>query len=364
MRHLYFKLHLCLMLLFSFNLVIAQNGAVIDFNKNEHDFGRFPEKKGPVSTIFTFTNKGKTPLVINQVIASCGCTSPEWTKSPVEPGKSGELKVTYNPAGRPGTFVKTITVLSNASNNRLELRIKGEVETPEILRAVQYPVIMGSIRLDKRSIQVGEINSSARFDGKLMIFNPTDKPLNIKFAGVPRHIKLTTSQNPLQPEQTGEILVSYDPSAIKDWGVRKDDFYILYNNETRMTSDRRITVSAIIKEDFSKLTQSQKENAPKIEVSDIKADFGSVSPGQKISKEIKIKNTGKSILHIRKITCGNPAIKPSINRMSIPAGSEATLNIQLDAASLRRAIAENMVVITNDPSRSSLPIRITATPNR
>lgn len=352
------------MLLLSFSFVSAQNGAEIDFNKYEHDFGRFPEKNGPVSTVFTFTNKGNTPLVVNQVIASCGCTSPEWTKAPVEPGKSGELKVTYNPAGRPGTFVKTITVLSNASNNRIELRIKGEVETPELLRAVQYPVIMGNIRLDKRSIQVGEINSSARFDGKILVFNPTNKALNLKFTGVPRHIKITAPQMPLQANQTGEILISYDASAIKDWGVRKDDFYILYDNETRMTSDRRITVSAIIKEDFSKLSQNQKENAPKVEASEPKVDFGSVSAGQKVSKEIKIKNTGKAILHIRKITCGNSAIKPSINRMSIPAGGEATLNINLDAASLRKPIAENLVIITNDPSKSSLPIRITATPNR
>lgn len=364
MRHSHFKLHLCLILLLSFSFISAQSGAEIDFNKYEYDFGRFPEKNGPVSTSFTFTNKGKTPLVINQVIASCGCTSPDWTKSPIEPGKTGELKITYNPAGRPGTFVKTITVLSNATNNRIELRIKGEVETPELLRAVQYPVIMGNIRLDKRNIQIGEINSSARFDTKLVAFNPTEKPLDIKFAGVPRHIKISAPQAPIQPGQTAEILLSYNPSAIKDWGIRKDDFYILYNNETRMTSDRRIIVNAIIKEDFSKLTQSQKDNAPKIEASDIKADFGPTSYGEKRSKEIKIKNTGKSTLHIRKITCASSVIKPSINRMSIPAGGEATLNIQLDATTLKKAVTENLVVITNDPSKSLLSIRITATPNR
>lgn len=351
------------MLLFSFNMMVAQSQAEIEFNKYEHDFGRFPEKNGPVSAIFTFTNKGKTPLVINQVVASCGCTTPEWTKSPVEAGKSGEIKVTYNPAGRPGAFVKTITVLSNAADNRSELRIKGEVETSELLRAVQFPVIMGNIRLDKRSIQVGEINSSARYDGKIQVFNPSDKPLNLKLMGVPRHIRLTT-QSPVQPGQTAEILFSYDASAIKDWGVRKDDFFILYDNESRMTSDRKITVTAIIKEDFTKLSSAQRENAPKIESSENKIDFGAVSPNQKISKEVKIKNTGKSILHIRKITCGHSAVKPSINRMSIPAGSEATLTILLDAATVKRAIAENLVIITNDPTKPSLPVRITATPNR
>jgi hypothetical protein len=66
-------------------------------------------------------------LVINRVQASCGCTTPTWTKEPIEPGKSGSIVVTYNPLGRPGIFVKTITVYSNATDEQTVLIIKGDV---------------------------------------------------------------------------------------------------------------------------------------------------------------------------------------------------------------------------------------------
>ncbi|MGL5787362.1 MAG: DUF1573 domain-containing protein [Bacteroidales bacterium] len=342
----------------------AQDKTGIEYNSTEYNFGKISEKKGPVSATFTFTNNGKTPLVINQVIASCGCTTPEWTKSPVEPGKSGEIKVTFNPAGRPGTFVKTITVISNAEKNRTELRIRGDVETSEIILAVQYPVIMGNIRLNKRSIQIGEISSSAARNTQLEVINTSSKPVTLKFAGLPRHISAECSKAVIAPQETADIRISYNASAVKDWGARKDDFYILYGDETRLTSDRRVLVNAIIKEDFSKLTLSQLENAPKAALSEAKVDFGAVRQGQKLSKEIKIKNTGKSVLHIRKITSNNQAFKPSVNRMSIPAGSEAVLTIQLEGNSLKRPAAENLIILTNDPNNHSLPVRITANPDR
>lgn len=345
-------------------LLLAQGGADIEFNKTEFDFGRIAEKQGLVSTVFTFTNKGNSPLVINQVVASCGCTTPEWTKTPVEPGKSGEIKVTFNPSGRPGTFVKTITVMSNAAKSRSELRIRGDVETSEIVLAVQYPVIMGNVRLNKRSVQIGEIYSSAGKNDQLEVINMSSKPVTLKFAGVPRHISVECSKPVIKSQETADIRISYNASAIKDWGARKDDFYLLYGDENRMTSDRRIIVSAVIKEDFSKLTPAQRANAPKVEVSENKIDFGPVTSGQRITKEIKIKNTGKSVLHIRKITNGNQALKPSVNRMSIPAGGEATLSVTLEGSHSKRPVAENLIILTNDPDKYSLPVRITATPNR
>jgi hypothetical protein len=66
-------------------------------------------------------------LVVNRVQASCGCTTPVWTKEPIEYGKKGEVTVTYNTTGRPGAFTKTITVYSNDTVNQAILIIRGEV---------------------------------------------------------------------------------------------------------------------------------------------------------------------------------------------------------------------------------------------
>lgn len=110
-----------------FTMVAMSQKPVISFGVKEHDFGKINEKDGSVTYKFDFTNKGKAPLVVSKVQASCGCTTPAWSKEPIEAGKKGAITVTYNTLGRPGVFTKTITVYSNDSIAQVVLIIKGEV---------------------------------------------------------------------------------------------------------------------------------------------------------------------------------------------------------------------------------------------
>ena len=102
--------------------------AVISAQETSFDFGSIKEADGKVSHTFKIDNTGDGPLVITRVIASCGCTTPEWTKEPIASGKSGDVKITYNPANRPGAFVKTISIYSNGKKGSFILTIKGKVE--------------------------------------------------------------------------------------------------------------------------------------------------------------------------------------------------------------------------------------------
>lgn len=95
------------------------------FENLEHDFGNI--KEGPeYSCEFVFKNIGIEPLIIQNCQGSCGCTLPEWSRDPVLPGNSGKIKVRFTSNGRPGSFHKTITVISNAGTKVLS--IKGYVE--------------------------------------------------------------------------------------------------------------------------------------------------------------------------------------------------------------------------------------------
>ena len=99
------------------------------FEVRSHDFGTIMEAKGPVSCTFEFTNTGDKPLVINQAVASCGCTVPEYTKEPVQPGQKGTIKVTYNGTGKfPGHFKKSITIRTNGKVEMTRLYIEGTME--------------------------------------------------------------------------------------------------------------------------------------------------------------------------------------------------------------------------------------------
>ena len=115
-------------ILLAAGLASAQKKAVISAEETSFDFGTIKEANGNVSHTFQIKNIGDSPLVLTRVIASCGCTTPEWTKEPIEPGTTGDVTITYNPQNRPGPFVKTISVYSNGKTGSFILTIRGEVE--------------------------------------------------------------------------------------------------------------------------------------------------------------------------------------------------------------------------------------------
>lgn len=102
----------------------------MEFKKTEHNFGTIKEEIGAVTTQFEFTNTGTSPLIIRRVLASCGCTTPEYNRKPVLPGKKGTISAKYSTVARPGTFSKTIRVYTNVPDTVYTLRIKGKV-TPK-----------------------------------------------------------------------------------------------------------------------------------------------------------------------------------------------------------------------------------------
>jgi hypothetical protein len=105
--------------------VTSEKKDSIIFNKLEHDYGTI-ERGSDGNCEFIFTNKGQSPLILNNVRASCGCTIPQWPREPIPPGEQGVIKVQYN-TRIPGAFNKSVIVNSNAANNSVRLTIKGKV---------------------------------------------------------------------------------------------------------------------------------------------------------------------------------------------------------------------------------------------
>ena len=101
-------------------------GPQIVFDDESHNFGTIKEGIIAIYT-FRFTNTGDQPLVLKDVRPSCGCTTPDWSKEPVQPGKTGQIIVKFNSAGRPGKFNKSITVTSNIPDATKILFISGTV---------------------------------------------------------------------------------------------------------------------------------------------------------------------------------------------------------------------------------------------
>lgn len=125
MKTFFAVLFLTLAALTQVNAQTADSTLMIKFVSTVHDYGTI-EQGSDGSCNFVFTNMGKTPLVLSNVRASCGCTVPTWPREPILPGKEGSIKVVYN-TNLVGSFNKSISVNSNAKNNEVILNIKGTV---------------------------------------------------------------------------------------------------------------------------------------------------------------------------------------------------------------------------------------------
>ena len=109
-------------LILSANMAWSQGSAKIASEQLVFNFGTIAESDGMASHVFKVKNEGDAPLVITRITASCGCTRPEWSKEPIAPGQTADVKITYNPKGRPGPFYKTISIYSNGKKGSFNLR--------------------------------------------------------------------------------------------------------------------------------------------------------------------------------------------------------------------------------------------------
>lgn len=103
---------------------------VITFEKESHDFGKITQGE-KVSYAFKFKNTGGSDLVISTAYGSCGCTVPNYPKTPVAPGAEGLIDVVFNSEGKAGKVQKTVTIVANAVPNSKVITISTEIVVPE-----------------------------------------------------------------------------------------------------------------------------------------------------------------------------------------------------------------------------------------
>lgn len=122
------KRMLFLLTVLAVGLSAAASGPEAVFEETAHDFGTIKATGGPVSCEYKVTNTGTEPLIIISVTnGGCGCTTPSFPKEPIAPGKTGTIKITFNPVGRRGEFNRQVKVRTNAASKRESLRFNGVI---------------------------------------------------------------------------------------------------------------------------------------------------------------------------------------------------------------------------------------------
>ncbi len=123
------RLFICIILsLLTASVFAANPKPEISFEQTKFDFGTIKANEGSVTATYKFTNTGDAPLIIiNVTNGGCGCTTPSYTKEPIAPGMTGEIKIHFNPTGRRGEFNREVKVKTNVSSKREKLFFCGAI---------------------------------------------------------------------------------------------------------------------------------------------------------------------------------------------------------------------------------------------
>jgi len=349
------KKYSLLFVCFALSFVAMSQKAVISFQEKTHDFGRIREEDGKVTHVFEFINKGTGPLVVNRVQASCGCTTPTWTKEPIEPGKKGSVTVTYNPLGRPNLFTKSITVYSNASDEQVVITIHGDVIAKQSAENSAYPVNIGGLALKAKVVQMNNVDKGKSQSRVLEVQNTTKGDLKLSLENLPNYLTASILPETLKPNENGKITFTFNSKNCNQWGPVTDDVYLHLNGAKQFSDDSKILVVSNVVEDFSKLTLDQKRKAPILEIPVRAINLGAINAGRKSTGKYKISNKGQSSLEIRRIINNNRELAVKVSKNAIPGGKSSDIIVRLDSKNLAVGdYKKSLTLQTNDPENSFL----------
>lgn len=231
-------------LLGSFGL-IAQS--IIEFQKETHDFGTFDE--GKVATYdFVFKNKGKSPLILQSVEPSCGCTTPNYTREPIPPGKTGKITVSYNSQGRPNVFHKSITVRTNSDEPVKVLYIKGFVNPKN-----PSPASQAILSLDRTEAQIGNLQLGQTALQKFTITNTGSGDLTITNVRSNCNCVTNNGLRTLKPNESYVLELRYTPRQKGNI----DEEVMIYSNDGKVPMHKILLKANVIE------ASPMKENAVK-----------------------------------------------------------------------------------------------------
>jgi hypothetical protein len=324
----------------------------IKFDKTVHDFGNVPEEGGPVTYSFEFTNTGNAPLIIQEVAASCGCTTPGWSEAPVAPGGRGFVKATFTPSGA-APFDKSLTVTSTGTPNVVTLRIRGMVVAKTLTPEEMFPVAYGALRLRSGLLPMARIMQGRAKKDSLEFLYIGAAPLSLSFKNVPPQIKLEKT------ETGGKTFIrcTYNSAGGKaqEWGSVKYPVTVVVNGKDA----GKLTIAATIVQDFSKLAAADYQTIPIATVGNPTVSFRELKKGASYTAEYTLTNTGKSELVIYKAESEYANIKIT-SPATVKPGEKATVKLELTTKN--EAPGEKLYsaqLVTNAPNQALLSLMLT-----
>ena len=328
----------------------AQEPPVSDlvFDKLVHNFGDFLLSDGKKTCTFTYTNKGSKPIVIQAIVASCGCTEPKWDKAPVMPGKSGTVTVTFLNDQGAYPFEKTMAVYSTATDQPITLKIRGVVHEKAKSIPELFPIAFGSFRLRAAQYHLGQIAQGEAKTDSAQVVNNGKSAMEIGFTKISKGLIIKASPQKLKPGEKGYICYTVDTRLHTDWGAVTYTAQPLINGKPEGAA--LIEVNADIRDNFKNLTREQLTDAPILLAEQTSARVEGVKQGSKVEKSFTISNKGKSPIILHKATPSHDYTTVDYPREIAP-GKSGTVTITVHSAKLSGEVVTGVTLVTNVPSR-------------
>jgi hypothetical protein len=337
---------------------------IMKLSASEHNFGTFKEEAGKQTFDFIVTNSGNAPLVIQNIVASCGCTTPEWTREPIPAGGKGKITTIYDPQSRPGQFDKTLSVYTNSKPEIVVLRIFGEViareKTIEELFIFPVPSETPKVRFESNHLAFTNIKKTEKKIRVMQIINPTAEPVKVEFDQLPPHLQLKANPETLKPGQKGIVEGTYDATKNDSWGNVSDMIKIKLNGQVQ--ENVYYYVSANLVEDFSSLSKEDLEKAPVFKLAETTVDLGKVPGSTAKEVEFRFTNAGKTDLILRHVrsTCGCTAVQQGQQGVGIKPGESSSIKAVFNTGSYKGKVTKAIYVYTNDPKNSEVVLMLNA----
>jgi hypothetical protein len=327
----------------------AQQAKQLNFREETFDFGSISEEKGPATHEFVFTNNSPRPVKILKVQASCGCTTPGWSKEVVPPGKEGFIQASFNPKGRPGFFTKSLTVTTDLEANPVILQIKGQVTNDEKPVASEFQLSNGSLKTKVSSFNMGKVFlKDEHVVREFPVLNGGTAPLN--FTGEfhnPSYIKVDVEPRTLAPGAKGTIKISYNGASKNKYGFQSDNVEIA--TDDTINPLKSFSVYATLEDFFPQLSANELARAPQLTLATYSVDLGKIKANTEAKKEITFTNTGKKELLLKSIQPNCTCITAHASKNSLRPGDSSTITISFNPQARSGTQQKAVTVYSNDP---------------
>lgn len=356
MRSLKIYITTLYILIFSCIEIFAQTqNSSLEFDRLVHNFGKVSVNEGEKHCTFTFKNISDKPVVINNIISSCGCTTPVWTKKPIMPGESGKIEVTYLNDQGPYPFDKSLTVYSSGSTKPIVLRIQGLAYEKEKSLKEMFPVAIGVLGLKNNTIKGGQITQGSSKEGEFIVANISTKSVTVEFANIQEGLTLRMDSYTIAPNEIAKVYYKIDTKAATNWGNVNYDAQVKCNGVVQKT---KLYINCMIIDDFSKLTKEQKNKASMVIAKSSSYNFNEINAGEQVTATFELLNRGYSPLKIYRIYDDKNALEIQAPE-SVNASTEFIIKAKVKDTGKPGSKIYTITMVTNSPARPLVNLFIT-----